>query len=591
LASAACLVGGARADFVGDLASCATAPIDAAIQGLDPSTAAKVAAFAVEHGECIPSVVGGDPMLYTMTGFIIALQSDGKLATSTDACIDDSIGLGSKYVADAVDQTLTAIPGGGAVLSADARALLRDIAKGKSNATLYQVPGFSYVAQSVTCGCAVASSGVPIETLKEQAKTLVKGVEGCAAVASKLIGGAYEAGKAAVETVNEAAKEIYGTLSDAANALTCSLFSWGCPKKESGPPPPPFFCVGYENLRAHNQSAESIVANYSWLWKEAGFFGASLSPFDPMTTDLGGNWIKSETAKKALDAKNNEVEARFAACEASYAAKVEAEKKRIADEQEAKRILAELEKAEKLASAYALRFAFDWIPKCRKDAECEKGVSKIADLFGADLADDETIKQYGTFKLAAAGVYKKYSSNAGVAVAFADERLKKKIRDNSRAPARERLWAFDCNPFLGRDRQSLCRDGVGFDVCKGYAKGSSWDLCVAGGAKAAYFATGGTLEKEMTAVGCIAASRSRKGATWQCLSDLARARCEAFKRGGSSVTCKHQQEALKRSLGEALKNVTVTPAEPPPAEPPATTRGTGESPASAPPPDGRSPRG
>ncbi len=562
----------ARADFVGDLAQCAGGPIEIAAAGLDPAQlekAAIAAEFAIDHGQCIPRVVAVDPLLVGMTVAVAGMQSQKILPGDADGCIDASLGVASKSVAGALDIALANAPGGGAILSSDARELLREIAKGETNNTLYQVPGFALVAETVTCGCAVASTGLPVEELKSQAKTVLQSVDGCEKVVGALLGGAYEAGAAAIASVNDAAAKIYGSAVDTVNAIGCELGFGGCDDEPEGPP---FFCVGYESIRAQGQSAQSIVDNYSWMWKDSATPFAN-SAFTPMTTGPGGfGTMPSEAASKAIDAQNKEVDTWFAACDVSYQAKIDAAKKRKAEEQEEQRILLEIEKAEKLGSSHALRFAFDWIPKCRKDVQCEKGVSTIADQFNADLKDSDTIKQYGSFGAAAKAVYKKYSSNAGVAVAFADERRKKAIKKDRKAAVPDRLWAYDCKSFLGRERHSLCRESSGFDVCKGYAKAGQWDFCALGGKAPAFYANGQMLDENLRQAGCIAESRSRTGGAWQCLSPAARERCSAYRRGGSSTSCAHENEAFKRTLRDVLKG--LQPAPPPATRSPTTAPAT-----------------
>lgn len=563
LAVALVLAGQAHADFVDDLAQCAKAPIKAATDVPDPEKALIAAQFAIDHGQCIPRVVAVDPLLVGMSVGIAGMQSQNILPSDADGCIDKSIGAASKPVAGALDYALANAPGGGAILSSEARALLRDIAEGESNKTLFQIPGFAMVAEAVTCGCAVASSGLPVEELKEQTAIVLESVEGCTKVVGALLGGAYEIGASAAGAVNEAAAKIYGSAVDTVNAIGCELGLGGCDDEPAGPP---FFCVGYENIRAQGHSAEAILSNYSWMWKDSGFPSAQ-NPFAPKTYDELLGLVPSKAAQDAIDAKNKEVDSWFAGCEISYQAKVAAEIKRKAEEAEKKRILAEVEKAEQLGSSYALRFAFEWSPKCKKDAQCEKGVSLIADQFNAEIKDPDTIQQYGTFGAAAEAIYKKYSSNAGVAVAFAEARRKKAIKADPAASKEDRLWAFDCSSFLGRDAQSICRNVEGFDVCKSYVKKDQHALCALGGADSKFFAKAGVASSNLKSAGCIAQSQSRTSTTLQCVTPLARERCEAFGRGGSPVACAHKQEAAKRKLNDVLKAIQ----HPPPARQPAPT--------------------
>lgn len=564
------LAGSAEAgDFVEDLGKCAKAPVKALEKAADPAKAAKAAKFVVEHGECVPRIVGADPTLVFMTGTIAGMQSQGWLPKDSDGCVDSSIGAGSKYVAGA----LINAPGVKSLLSTEAQGLLQQIAKQQTDATLYEVPGFSFVAQSVTCGCAVASEGIPIDELKGQITDTLEGVEGCSGVLANLLGGAYDAGKKAVAAVGDAAAKVYGSMKDTVNAIGCELGLGGC---DDDPPGPPFFCVGYENIRRQGVSSEQILTSFGWMWKETPQVGA-LAAFAPKTLLASGS-VQSvgkdvAAAKAAADAQNKEVDGWFAACEVSYQQKIADEAKKIAEAEEAKRILKELEKAEKLASVYALRFAFDWIPKCKKDSACEKGISMIADQFGADLADPVTIKKYGTFGAAAKAVYAKYSSNAGVAVAFADERRKKVIKKDRNAAPADKLWAYDCKPFLGREKQSLCRDQAGFDICKAYVKSDRWSLCVKSGAQGAFFATGSLLQSSLKSAGCIPESQTRSSTSWQCLSPAARDRCSDFRRGGSAMSCRHETEAAQKKINDVVNAIENSrqPTTAPPAEPPART--------------------
>lgn len=563
------LTGSAQAgDFVEDLGKCAKAPVKALEKAADPAKAAKAAKFVVEHGECVPRITSADPTLIVMTGAIAGFQEQGWLPKGADACVDSSIGVGSKYVASA----LVNAPGVSSLLSSDANALLKDIAKGATDQTLYDVPGFAYVAQSVTCGCAVASEGIPIDELKGQITDTLEGVEGCSGVLANLLGGAYDAGKQTVAVVGAAAAQLYGSMKNAVNAVGCELGLGGC---DADPPGPPFFCVGYSQIRSQGVSADQILSSFGWMWKDTPQTDA-LGIFAPKTglgsSPSSGFPPDKQALAAAADAKNKEVDGWFAACEASYQQALKDAAQKLADAEEEKRILKELEKAEKLASVYALRFAFDWIPKCKKDSACEKGISMIADQFGADLADPVTIKKYGSFGAAAKAVYAKYSSNAGVAVAFADERRKAAIKKDRKATPADRIWAYDCRSFLGRDKQSICRDQAGFDVCKSYVKAGQWGLCVKGGAaQGAFFATGSLLQSSLKSAGCIPESQTRVSTSWQCLSPAARDRCSDFRRGGSAMSCRHETEAAQKKINDVVKAIensrqptTTAPAEPAP---------------------------
>lgn len=525
------LSGQARADFVGDLANCAGSQIEVVTQAADPEKALKVAAFAVDYGQCIPRVVAVDPLLVGVSVGVAGLQSKKFLRADAEGCIDDSLGKASMPVAGALDVALSNAPGGGAILSSDARALLREIAEGKSNAALYDVPGFALVSETVVCGCAVASTGLQVDELKKEATTVLKGVEDCAAVIENLLGGAYEAGAQATKAVADAAKALYGSVAGALSSIGCSLGLGGC--DEEGPP---FFCTGYDNMRASGASAQSIKESF------AGF-----------TAFAGDSFLRQ-----------------IEACDTAYEDRIR--KKKIADAEaaEAKRLQGEIEKAEQLGSANALGFAFHWSPKCRKDAQCEKSVAALTEQFNAEIKSSDTLGPggYATFGAAVAGLWEKYSGSAKVAVALAEPRVKKKLRNTRGASAEDRLWAYDCNAFLGRNRQSLCEAKEGFDVCKSYVNAKQWDLCALSGEKPAYFSLPSLAAQDLRNSGCLTADVSRTSVNWQCITKAARDRCSAYRRGGSSLTCKHEEGELKAFVGDALKRLQT----PPPAEPPPATR-------------------
>ena len=128
----------ARADdFVSDLAQCAKAPIVAASFATDDLKTA--ATFIAQHGECVPMVTSGDPLLYGLSPTISVLQQQGVLGQGTQACIDDTLGKASREMSGVLSKFADAAPMSTLVPS-KSRQLLLAIANGQSNEPLYSVP-------------------------------------------------------------------------------------------------------------------------------------------------------------------------------------------------------------------------------------------------------------------------------------------------------------------------------------------------------------------------------------------------------------------------------------------------------------------
>jgi hypothetical protein len=540
-------------DFVSDLANCATAPIAAAADGV--SIAPKVITFTAEHSECVPKVVAVDPVLVGMTAGVIVLQKANQLPSSGEGCSNAILGPAQRAVAGMIDTTIDTIPGGGSIFPSSGRSMLTQIAKGEGTATLYQVPGMSMVVEDLSCGCAISETGLGIEQLKGSAGTLLKGITSCTSVVNDLFGGGYEAGKAGANAVASAATAVYESFKNAANAVGCAIGLGGCPDKA-----PPFFCVGYQALRGQGLTPETMKAAFG-----GGVFAPGFDANAPI-------------------------------CEQDYKNKLAAAEKAERDAAEQRRLARELETAQRVASTYALRFAFDWVPKCDHDPVCETGISLTADNFGKDLADDETIAQYGNFGAALQAKITQYSGNAEGTIKIATDRRYSALRADPNAPIGPRLIAFGCRPFLGRNGNSLCTDVIGLNTCKAYVDAGKWSMC-AMSANKTFYSSGRALSVMMRSIGCIpedgsgmsaptiltqmgttsprmetgqlvrglgamtarapdTMSRSREqGLAVQCISAGARQNCGVYKTGGSAVICK----GANATPILALTPITLTP--------------------------------
>lgn len=555
----------ARADdFASDLATCAKGQIDTVQSAIEDGPVA--ANFVINHSECVPMVVGGDPLLYGLSGLVAVMQNESVLPKGAQACVDASIGQASKPVAGALDMTLSKT-GLSSVLPSKGIQLLRDIAEGKSKATLYEVPGVGIVMDKVACSCAVASTALDIDKLKDRVLKVVKTAGACTDVAKKLLEGAYGAAKAAAGAVGGAAKEAYEKGKKIVNDIGCATIGMGC---DDGPSGPPFFCTGFDSLRAQNISYEDI---------------------------------KSQSLLSIFGAEK--LEPQFAACEQSWQDRLKKAQDEIALKKEQERQQAEYEKAGQLGAANGLGLAFRWIPQCA-DKQCQSAVSKYADQYTAEIQDEYTIKQqYGSFNNAKAALDKKYDALCKLAVVLSKDRVNKSLRDDVSAPAAKRLPAFGCRNFLGREGEYLCAATPGYSACQDYAVKGEAELCVSTAKPSVFFSSGGGLERVLRRAGCIpnAASEGavrgvqsplRVGAvaTAQCLSASGRATCDALARGRSGVRCEGPQYlALNRSAGlrnaptapPAIRPIApIAPLEPAPEPEPVRPRGAGPEPAPMP---------
>ncbi|MCE9521953.1 MAG: hypothetical protein K8S25_05910 [Alphaproteobacteria bacterium] len=524
----------ARADdFASDLAACAATPIEATKFAVGPARDAAV--FLANHGECVPPVVAGDPLLVGMSGGVAALMAHGDVPKGAQACVDASIGSASKAVAAAIN----AVPGFSTVLPSKSQQLLTEIAQGTSQATLYDVPGVAIVMDKISCSCAVASTGLKAAELKDQLGGVMGSVGGCGKLTGKILSGAYDAGKAATAAAGSAAKKAYEAAKSAINAVGCTLGLGGC-----GSSGPPFFCVGFNQMRAGGTTPENIAAMFPAIFP-AEFI-------------------------------NNQV----TACEKGWLAAIEKAKQDLAAKKEAERLAEENEKAVKLGAANGLGYAFRWSPKCF-DEQCKKSIALFADKYTADIQDPDTIKQYGSFGAAKAKLDSKYGSLAEVAVALSKDRVHKALRADVNAAPVDRLPAFGCTNWLGRANQSLCKNNEGFKVCKDYALNDKWDLCVLAGKPGRFYSAGAGLDRVLRQSGCIpepiAPTRSTqlriRGLTArdtlraQCLSPQARVHCDRLATGGSSVNCEGPEVLLLRRVALAAIR-QIEPPAPPPEEPP-----------------------
>ncbi len=578
----------ARADdFASDMAACAKGPIDLTKFAFeDGKTAAE---FTVNHSECVPSVVGGDPLLYGLTGAVAILQQQGTLPKGAQACIDASIGQASKPVAGALDAALNTT-GLSSLLPAQGQSMLKDIANGQSQATLYQVPGVALVMDRVACSCAVASTGLDVDELKERLTSVIASVEGCADIPGKLVSGAYDVGKAAVEGLGGAAEAGYEGAKGLVNSAGCALGLGGC--DDSGPP---LFCDGYNAARAGGMTAaqfREIIAGFGAgsVFNLGEVFAAETNRCEQAWADAiakAAEKAKVKAAQAAADAAYKAEQLRLAQeaekagklgaanalgfafhwspkcrdgnCKAGIAKMADQYTEELQDPEvitaygsfgaakaaldEKYNVRAELavaisqakaEKFEKLGAANALGFALRWSPKCLDDA-CKSGIAKMAGQYRSDMQDADAIDSYGSFAAAKSALDKKYDTRAVLAVALSKER-NKALRADVNAPAEERLAAFGCRSFLGREGQWLCSDDESFDVCKDYARQDDVDMCAQAGSPARFYSAGRGLELVLRQGGCIPGKAPKF--TAQCLSGGGRYNCDALVRGASGIKCK-----------------------------------------------------
>ncbi len=495
-------------DFASDLAQCAKAPI--AISSFASDELRKAARFVVEHGECVPMVTGGDPLLYGMTPGVAYLQQKEILGKSAQACFDDSFGKGSREMAGVLSKFIDAPPMSTLVPS-KGKQLLLQIAEGQANEALYQVPGVSLVSSHMSCACAVSSTGMDLNALREKIKETIESLETCKNVLGKLLGKAYDTAKAAFDLGK-----------DAVNAMGCTLGLGGC---SDGPP---YFCTVYFAHRATGATPDQIL----------------------------NSWPDVPEARKLVQSGIDH-------CEPQWLAKVDEKQKADAAALAQQLLDKEIEKAQQGGSSVALGFAFRWSPKCW-DGPCKTAISKYADLFNAEIKDPDTVAHYGTFGAAAHALEAKYASLAKAAIAMSKDRRDQALRNNPGAPVSDRLDAFGCAAYLGRPRQSLCKSPVGFNACVSYVRSDAWDTCALA-SKDGQYSEGAALKRHLKTVGCIpqegrlvALSPSSKTFA-QCLGSRALASCQRLEAGHSPVTCGGAKPLSfdRRRLPGSLPPVTV----------------------------------
>lgn len=474
-------------DFLSDLAGCAKTPLTAA--KFATSDAKKAVVFLTNHGECVPMVVGGDPILYGTTASFIGLQSNGTLPSGYGACVDATLGQSSKVVANIL-KDFVSTPPLASVMPAAGKAKLVQIAQGEIEEGLYSVPGIAVVAERLDCACAVTGAGLNIEQLKERIKEVVDGAGDCKQVLGKLLGGAYKAGEAAYEAGK-----------DFVNSVGCELGLGGC---SDGPP---LFCTGYVAFRDKGVSYEQLQKMLGALFPD-----------------------------------------QVQKCEQDYAKLLVARQEKALADAEKKLFDQEMAKAEQTGAAHAFGFALRWGKKCL-DQPCKASIAKIADSYTTDILDPETISYYKFFNTAVAAMEKKYGAQATIAIILS----KKRVRKDASAPVELRLQAYDCAPFLGRPRQSLCPTGEAFAVCRTYVQRNAWDACAVAG-KPGLFSAGEALDRLVRRGGCIPDQQRgiaiprgivRPVMTAQCLAARARSACEVLRKGGSALLCQGPVEIAR----------------------------------------------
>lgn len=555
----------AHAGFTDDLAQCVSAPIE--ISTAAAADGYKAASFVINHSDCVPNVVALDPILIGMTAGVVGLQNAPtpqslRLPIDADQCTAAIFSVAKKPVAGMIAMAADSPPVS-FVIPLSSKNQLLSIANGASDDSLYQVPGVSQIAGNLSCACAVAETGSPVDQVRDKiniALNAIKSAGACGSVLDKLWSGGYDAGKEAASAIAGAISNtlasLYGSFSNGVKKVGCSLGLGGC--SSSGPTGPPYFCTGYMVSRTQGYTREELLAFWTQIFSSQLNLGGS--------SGLQLGWAAST---QVAPSPPNPYEASINNCEDEY-------QKALAEDARKKLLLQETEKAEKLADAYALGFAFAWSPKCMGEPICQSGISHIADQFGADLKDAETLGTYGYFASAVVALDAKYASNAQFAVAWGQERRYKALRDNAFAPVAERLPAFGCRPFLGRQGQSLCDSEAGFNVCKQYVRTNQWKLCASSTAPNAFYSGGAALVGLMRGAGCIlipqTAARtpltpnsnqgrlsSARGNTrsnnaaalgavlalggiepinnYQCISASAYQTCMSMQKGGSPVNC------------------------------------------------------
>ncbi len=541
-----------------DLADCVEGV--AVDQLLKAKMSLKAAEFAAYHSDCIPLVSAVDPVLVGMTGGILVLQSlsPAKLARDADVCTDQIFSVAQRPIAGMIDTTMNQ-SGLSSILPSTSRILLRNIANGASNEALYSIPGMTVITSKLTCGCAVAETGVPVEALKETVENGLKTINSCSGVVTKLIGGAYAAAYAGAQAVLDAATKIYNTAENALKSLGCGLL-WSCPSPPSGPP---FFCTGYGLVRAQGMSVDAIRSQYDNLWKMVNSGATTASFSNTLYSAIDPSMPKKEPPPSPYNAMID-------TCETQYVNEVDRINKDIALTEAAA-------KAEAEGSNYALAYAFRWWPECKDDPICLNGIGGVSNLFYGDIKDPDIRAYFGkndpdVFRATVRGLNEKYRPNAQIIVRSARDRRYAALRADPNAPPKDRLIAFGCNPFLGRARQSLCTSDTGMNTCKQYVNAGAWNFCVVSTAPSAYFSAGRHLKAFVQAGGCVplnasVESQGQRSMTpmrsdsnvqssrspayvrleravslteiqnFQCLSPSAWRACKSFQDGGSLVDC------------------------------------------------------
>jgi hypothetical protein len=556
-----------------DLADCAQGvAIDSILKA---KMAVKAAEFAAYHSDCIPLVSATDPILIGMTGGILGLQANNSLARDSDVCTDQIFSVAQRPIAGMIDTTMSQ-PGLSSIVPASSRNMLREIANGQAKDALYSVPGMTVITSRLTCGCAVAETGVPVEALKETVENGLKTINSCSGVVTKLLGGAYTIANSGAEAALAAATKVYNTAKDAIKSMGCGWL-WSCPSPPSGPP---FFCTGYNLTRAQGGTVDGIRAQYAQLWDMLNG-GTSTSFFGNQS------WI-SQVSTPPKEPPPNPYDAMIDTCEAQHVAELDRITKDLA-------LADAAAKAEAEGSNYALAYFIRWLPECKGDQLCSNGLGGTSNLYYDDLKDPDIRAYYGKnspdpFRATVLALNDKYRANAQILVWGARDRRYAALRNDANAAPKDRLIAFGCNPFLGRDRQSLCTSTNNMDVCKQYVNAGKWNFCVSSQAPGAYFSAGRPLTSFVQMGGCVPINEnaqrsmaptpsepSRTGIArleagfgqilrapgasttqmqrFQCLSPSAWRTCRSFQNGGSLVDC-----GPSRNLTLAMRTpIEITP--------------------------------
>jgi hypothetical protein len=487
------------AGFSEDLAQCVKAPIDITTASLTDGI--KTASFIINHSECVPNVIAIDPVLVGMTAGVVGLQNaptpaNIRLPTGADACTTAIFSVAKKPIAGMIAAAADAPPVS-FIIPMNSKTKLLSIANGASEDALYQVPGVAQLTQNLSCACAVAETGDPVGKVKQSIEIsleVIKSAGACGSVVGKLFSGGYDAavagGEAVAGAISDTLTFLYGSFSEGVKQVGCTFGISSC-SSSSAQQGPPYFCTGYMVSRGQGQSRVQIIEFWGKILNSHASVSGGFNTQSGWTGSSG--WPNANADKPAPP---NPYEATINACETEYQAA-------LAEEARKKLLIEQTEVAEHMADVFALKFAFGWSPKCNGDTMCLTGISTLADQFGADLKDAETLGKYGYFSTAVLETDKKYSNNAQIAVWLATDRRNKALRDNPLAPVAARLPAFGCRPFLGRAGQSLCSSTEGLNVCKQYVRTNVWKLCASSTTPGAFYSGGAALDEIMKGGGCI----------------------------------------------------------------------------------------